>query len=106
MAETRSRGVGNYQVEGKTKYKEEDIVLEECLKKKNIQQSSTSSKLKSDRQIELSPDRLRRCSKKSFETRRKSHKGNKTQNQRNQAIRLRYVGTICCYRRNRLEIFG
>jgi len=33
MAETRSRGFGNYQVEGKTKYKEEDIVLEECLKK-------------------------------------------------------------------------
>jgi len=26
-------GFGNYQVEGETKYKEEDIVLEECLKK-------------------------------------------------------------------------
>jgi transposase len=52
---------------GKTKYKEEDIVfLEECLKKEPRTYNSLqlAQKLKSDRQIELSPDRLRRVLKK------------------------------------------
>ena len=52
---------------GKTKYQEEDIVfLEECLKKEPRTYNSLqlAQKLKSDRQIELSPDRLRRILKK------------------------------------------
>jgi len=52
---------------GKTKYKEEDIVfLEECLKKEARTYNSVqlAQKLESDRQIKLSPDRLRRVLKK------------------------------------------
>lgn len=52
---------------GKTKYKEEDIVfLEECLKKEPRTYNSLqlAQKLLCDRQIELSPDRLRRVLKK------------------------------------------
>jgi transposase len=52
---------------GKTKYKEEDIVfLEECLKKEPRTYNSLqlAQKLESDRQIKLSPDRLRRVLKK------------------------------------------
>ncbi|MHC5737463.1 helix-turn-helix domain-containing protein [Nostoc sp.] len=52
---------------GKPKYKEEDIVfLEECLKKEPRTYNSLqlAQKLKSDRKIELSPDRLRRVLKK------------------------------------------
>jgi transposase len=51
---------------GKTKYTEEDIVfLEECLKKEPRTYNSLqlAQKLESDRQIQLSPDRLRRVSK-------------------------------------------
>jgi transposase len=70
---------------GKTKYKEEDIVfLEECLKKEPRTYNSLQlvQKLKSDRKIELSPDRLRRVLKKrgSFGNElEKATKGNKTQ---------------------------
>jgi transposase len=52
---------------GKTKYKEEDIVfLEEWLKKEARTYNSLqlAQKLESDRQIKLSPDRLRRVLKK------------------------------------------
>lgn len=52
---------------GKTKYTEEDIVfLEECLKKEARTYNSLqlTQKLLSDRQIKLSPDRLRRVLKK------------------------------------------
>jgi len=52
---------------GKTKYKEEDIVfLEECLKKepRTYNSQQLAQKLQSDRQIKLSPDRLRRVLKK------------------------------------------
>jgi transposase len=52
---------------GKTKYTEEDIVfLEECLKKEPRTYNSLqlTQKLLSDRQIKLSPDRLRRVLKK------------------------------------------
>ena len=87
MAETRSRWtLGSYQVEvEKTKYKEEDIVfLEECLKKEPRTYNSLqlAQKLFSDRQIQLSPDRLRRVLKKrgSFgNEQEKAIKGNKIQ---------------------------
>ena len=52
---------------GKTKYKEEDIVfLEECLKKepRTYNSQQLAQKLESERQIKLSPDRLRRVLKK------------------------------------------
>lgn len=52
---------------GKTKYKEEDIVfLEECLKKEPRTYNSLqlAQKLERERQIKLSPDRLRRVLKK------------------------------------------
>lgn len=52
---------------GKTKYAEQDIVfLEECLKKEPRTYNSLqlTQKLLSDRQIKLSPDRLRRVLKK------------------------------------------
>lgn len=52
---------------GKTKYTEVDIVfLEECLKKEPRTYNSLqlAQKLESDRQIKLSPDRLRRVLKK------------------------------------------
>ncbi len=52
---------------GKPKYKEEDIVfLEECLKKEPRTYNSLqlAQKLESERQIKLSPDRLRRVLKK------------------------------------------
>lgn len=52
---------------GKPKWKEEDIVfLEECLKKEPRTYNSLqlAQKLESDRQIKLSPDRLRRVLKK------------------------------------------
>jgi transposase len=52
---------------GKTKWKEEDIVfLEECLKKKPRTYNSLqlAKKLESDRNLKLSPDRLRRVLKK------------------------------------------
>jgi transposase len=52
---------------GKPKYKEEDIVfLEECLKKEPRTYNSLqlAQKLESDRQVKLSPDRLRRVLKK------------------------------------------
>jgi transposase len=52
---------------GKSKWKEEDIVfLEECLKKEPRTDNSLqlAQKLESDRQIKLSPDRLRRVLKK------------------------------------------
>jgi len=52
---------------GKTKYKEEDIVfLSECLKKEPRTYNSLqlAQKLESERQIKLSPDRLRRVLKK------------------------------------------
>jgi transposase len=70
---------------GKTKYKEEDIVfLEECLKKEPRTYNSLQlvQKLKSDRKVELSPDRLRRVLKKrgSFGSElEKAIRGNKTQ---------------------------
>ena len=52
---------------GKSKWEEEDIVfLEECLKKEPRTYNSfqLAQKLLSDRQIKLSPDRLRRVLKK------------------------------------------
>ena len=52
---------------GKTKWKEEDIVfLEECLKKepRTYNSRQLAQKLESERQIKLSPDRLRRVLKK------------------------------------------
>ena len=52
---------------GKPKWKEQDIVfLEECLKKEPRTYNSLqlAQKLESDRQIKLSPDRLRRVLKK------------------------------------------
>lgn len=52
---------------GKAKWKEQDIVfLEECLKKepRTYNSHQLSQKLESDRQIKLSPDRLRRVLKK------------------------------------------
>ncbi|BAY80828.1 transposase (plasmid) [Calothrix parasitica NIES-267] len=52
---------------GKTKYKEEDIIyLEECLKKEPRTYNSLqlAQKLEGDRQVKLSPDRLRRVLKK------------------------------------------
>ena len=52
---------------GKPKWKEEDIVfLEECLKKEPRTYNSLqlAQKLESERQIKLSPDRLRRVLKK------------------------------------------
>jgi transposase len=52
---------------GKPKYTEQDIVfLEECLKKEPRTYNSLqlAQKLESDRQIKLSPDRLRRVLKK------------------------------------------
>lgn len=52
---------------GKPKWKEEDIVfLEECLKKEPRTYNSLqlAQKLESDRQVRLSPDRLRRVLKK------------------------------------------
>jgi transposase len=52
---------------GKAKYSEEDIVfLEECLKKEPRTYNSLqlAQKLESERQIKLSPDRLRRILKK------------------------------------------
>jgi transposase len=52
---------------GKPKYKEEDIVfLEECLKKEQRTYNSLqlAQKLEKERQIKLSPDRLRRVLKK------------------------------------------
>jgi len=52
---------------GKPKWKEEDIVfLEECLKKEPRTYNSLqlAEKLESERQIKLSPDRLRRVLKK------------------------------------------
>jgi len=52
---------------GKTRWTEEDIVfLEECLKKEPRTYNSLqlAQKLESDRQIKLSPDRLRRVLKK------------------------------------------
>jgi len=52
---------------GKPKWKEEDIVfLEECLKKepRTYNSQQLAQKLQSDRQIKLSPDRLRRVLKK------------------------------------------
>lgn len=52
---------------GKPKWKEEDIVfLEECLKKepRTYNSRQLAQKLESDRQIKLSPDRLRRVLKK------------------------------------------
>lgn len=70
---------------GKTKYKEEDIVfLEECLKKEPRTYNSLqlAQKLESERQIKLSPDRLRRVLKKrgSFgNEQERATKGNKTQ---------------------------
>jgi transposase len=70
---------------GKPKYKESDIVfLEECLKKEPRTYNSLqlAQKLESDRQIQLSPDRLRRVLKKrgSFgKERGKAIKENKTQ---------------------------
>ncbi|MFN6499043.1 MAG: IS630 family transposase [Nostoc sp. DedQUE01] len=65
---------------GKTKYAEQDIVfLEECLKKEPRTYNSLqlTQKLLSDRQIKLSPDRLRRVLKKGiiWKRARKSHKG-------------------------------
>lgn len=69
---------------GKPKCKEEDIVfLEECLKKEPRTYNSLqlAQKLESDRQIKLSPDRLRRVLKKrgSFgKEPEKVIKGNKT----------------------------
>lgn len=69
---------------GKTKYTEEDIVfLEECLKKEPRTYNSLqlSQKLLCDRQIKLSPDRLRRVLKKrgSFgNVQEKVTRGNKT----------------------------
>lgn len=70
---------------GKTKYSEEDLVfLEECLKKEPRTYNSLqlAQKLERDRQIKLSPDRLRRVLKKrgSFGSEpEKVIKGNKTQ---------------------------
>jgi transposase len=70
---------------GKTKWKEEDIVfLEECLKKepRTYNGLQLAQKLESDRQIKLSPDRLRRVLKKrgSFGNElEKATKGSKTQ---------------------------
>lgn len=52
---------------GKTKYKEEDIVfLEECLEQepRTYNSQQLAQKLESERQIRLSPDRLRRVLKK------------------------------------------
>ena len=52
---------------GKPKYKEEDIVyLEECLKKepRTYNSRQLAQKLNRERQIEMSPDRLRRVLKK------------------------------------------
>ncbi len=52
---------------GKPKWKEEDIVfLSECLKKepRTYNSQQLAEKLESDRQIKLSPDRLRRVLKK------------------------------------------
>ena len=52
---------------GKPKWKEEDIVfLEECLKKEPRTYNSLqlAQKLENERQIKLSPDRLRRVLKK------------------------------------------
>ena len=69
---------------GKTKYKEEDIVyLEECLKKEPRTYNSLqlAQKLEGDRQVKLSPDRLRRVLKKrgSFGNEQgKATKGSKT----------------------------
>ncbi|WP_251955754.1 IS630 family transposase [Nostoc commune] len=65
---------------GKTKYSEEDIVfLEECLKKepRTYNSHQLAQKLSSDRQVKLSPDRLRRVLKKGviWKRTRKSHKG-------------------------------
>lgn len=62
------RAVGPLPGRGsKTKYKEEDIVfLEECLKKepRTYNCLQLAQKLESERQIKLSPDRLRRVLKK------------------------------------------
>ena len=52
---------------GKPKWSEEDIIfLEECLKKEPLTYNirKITEKLQSDRQIKLSPDRLRRVLKK------------------------------------------
>ena len=52
---------------GKAKWKEEDMIfLEECLKKEPRTYNSLqlAQKLESDRQVKLSPDRLRRVLKK------------------------------------------
>ena len=70
---------------GKTKYKEEDIIfLEECLKQEPRTYNSLqlAQKLQSDRQVQLSPDRLRRVLKKRGlfgNGQEKATKGNKTQ---------------------------
>ncbi len=70
---------------GKTKYKEEDIVfLESCLKKEARTYNSLqlAQKLESERQVKLSPDRLRRVLKKrgSFGNEQgRAIKGSKTQ---------------------------
>ena len=70
---------------GKPKWKEEDIVfLEECLKKEPRTYNSLqlAQKLELERQIKLSPDRLRRVLKKrgSFGNEQgKAIKGSKTQ---------------------------
>lgn len=70
---------------GKTKYTEQDIVfLEECLKKEPRTYNSLqlAQKLLCDRQIKLSPDRLRRVLKKrgSFgNAQKRATKGNKMQ---------------------------
>lgn len=69
---------------GKTKYTEEDIVfLEECLKNEPRTYNSLqlTQKLESDRNVKLSPDRLRRVLKKrgSFgNALRRATKENKT----------------------------
>ncbi|WP_244919164.1 IS630 family transposase [Nostoc commune] len=65
---------------GKSKWGEEDIVfLEECLKKEPRTYNSLqlTQKLERDRNVKLSPDRLRRVLKKgvNWKRARKSHKG-------------------------------
>lgn len=71
---------------GKAKYSEEDIVfLEECLKQEPRTYNSLqlAQKLYSDRQIKLSPDRLRRVLKKrglSGNGQEKVTKASKTEN--------------------------
>jgi putative transposase len=62
----------------KTKYSEPDLVfLEECLKKepRSYNSSQLAQKLEQERQISLSPDRLRRVLKKADATEPSSHGG-------------------------------